>query len=170
MVETSANSTSVSVAELTTTDAILKEAFLLFDRDADGKLNMKELIEVLRSLGLNPSQSEVDSMLETISMQQQSGTQDEPSVTFRDFVALLKKQRCLDGARELREAFTVLDVNGSGSIDTTELRHILTNLGDKLSDAEVDELIREIDPSGQGFVTFDTFVSVLWGDRDLLDR
>lgn len=42
-----------------------------------------------------------------------------------------------------------------------QLRHVMTNLGEKLTDEEVDEMIREagIDPEGQ--VNYDEFVKML---------
>ncbi len=36
-----------------------------------------------------------------------------------------------------------------------ELRHVMTNLGEKLSDAEVDEMIREADIDGDGQVNYE---------------
>ena len=47
-------------------------------------------------------------------------------------------------------AFRVFDKDGNGFISAAELRHIMTNLGEKLTDEEVDEMIREaIDGDGQ---------------------
>ena len=37
----------------------LKEAFSLFDRDGDGTISAKELGTVMRSLGQNPSEDEL---------------------------------------------------------------------------------------------------------------
>ena len=36
-----------------------------------------------------------------------------------------------------------------------ELRHVMTNLGEKLTDEEVDEMIREADIDGDGQVNYD---------------
>ena len=36
-----------------------------------------------------------------------------------------------------------------------ELRHVMTNLGEKLTDEEVDEMIREADLDGDGQVNYD---------------
>ena len=41
-----------------------------------------------------------------------------------------------------------------GYIDARELRHLLTNLGEKLTDLEVDEMIREVDIDGDGKVDY----------------
>ena len=36
-----------------------------------------------------------------------------------------------------------------------ELRHVMTNLGEKLTDEEVDEMIREADIDGDGQVNYE---------------
>ena len=41
------------------------------------------------------------------------------------------------------EAFKVFDKDGNGFVSAAELRHVMTNLGEKLTDEEVDEMIRE---------------------------
>ena len=49
-----------------------------------------------------------------------------------------------DSEEELKEAFKVFDKDGNGFISASELRHVMTNLGEKLTDEEVDEMIREV--------------------------
>ena len=60
-----------------------------------------------------------------------------------------------DSEEEIREAFRVFDRDGNGYISAVELRHVMINLGEKLSDDEVDELIREIDVDGNGQVNYE---------------
>jgi calmodulin len=65
----------------------------------------------------------------------------------------------LSGARtsedEIREAFKVFDRDGNGYVNAAELKHVMTNLGEKLTDAEVDEMIREIDVEGDGQINYE---------------
>lgn len=49
----------------------------------------------------------------------------------------------------------VFDKNNDGLISATELRHVMTNLGERLSDAEVDDMIKEADSDGDGMVNYD---------------
>ena len=53
-----------------------------------------------------------------------------------------------------REAFRVFDRNGDGFISAPELRLVMTNLGEKLTDEEVDDMIREADLDGDGVVSY----------------
>ena len=46
----------------------------------------------------------------------------------------------------------MFDKDGNGFISAAELRHVMTNLGEKLTDEEVDEMIREADIDGDGQV------------------
>jgi Ca2+-binding EF-hand superfamily protein len=55
-----------------------------------------------------------------------------------------------DHEEELREAFKVFDKDGNGFVSAAELKHVMTNLGEKLTDEEVDEMIREADVDGDG--------------------
>ena len=42
-----------------------------------------------------------------------------------------------------------------------QLRHVMTNLGEKLTDEEVDEMIREADVDGDGQVNYEEFVKMM---------
>ena len=43
---------------------------------------------------------------------------------------------------EISEAFQMFDKDDNGLISAAELRHVITNLGGKVTDKEVDEMIR----------------------------
>ena len=51
--------------------------------------------------------------------------------------------------------FSVFDKDGNGFISAAELRHVMTNLGEKLTDEEVDEMIREADIDGDGQINYE---------------
>ena len=55
---------------------------------------------------------------------------------------------------ELREAFKVFDKDGNGVINADELRHVMTNLGEKLTDEEITEMIKEADTNNDGLVDY----------------
>ena len=73
---------------------------------------------------------------------------------------MARKMKDTDSAEEIKEAFKVFDKDGNGFISAAELRHIMTNLGEKLSDEEVDEMIREADIDGDGQINYEEFVKV----------
>ena len=46
-----------------------------------------------------------------------------------------------DAEQEMLEAFQVFDTDGNGSITADELKSIFNNLGEKLTDEEIDEYV-----------------------------
>ena len=57
-----------------------------------------------------------------------------------------------DAEQELRDAFRVFDKDGSGTISSAELRKVLVSLGEDLTDAELDEMLKLADKNGDGHI------------------
>ena len=74
---------------------------------------------------------------------------------------MARKMKDTDSEEEIREAFCVPDKGGNGCISAAELRHVMTNLGEKLTDEGVDEMIREADADGDGQVNYEEFVQMM---------
>lgn len=49
-------------------------------------------------------------------------------------------------------AFRVFDKDGSGTISAAELKAVMKSLGENLTDAEIDEMIREADKDNNGTI------------------
>src|SRR5688572_5396190 len=62
---------------------------------------------------------------------------------------------------ELVTAFRAFDKDGKCFITSVELRHILTNLGDKLADEEAESLVNQADPQGGGQINYASFVRMM---------
>jgi len=50
--------------------------------------------------------------------------------------------------------FRVFDKNNDGFITADELQHVMTNLGEKLSEEEIADMIKEADLDGDGKVSY----------------
>ena len=74
---------------------------------------------------------------------------------------MARKKKDTNSEEEIREAFRVFDKDGNGYISAPELRHVMTNLGEKLTDGEVEEMIREADIDGDGEVNYEEFVQMM---------
>ena len=51
--------------------------------------------------------------------------------------------------------------NSNGLISTAELRHVFTNLGDKLTEEELDEIIRTVDLDVPGYISYKEFAKMM---------
>ncbi|XP_057630514.1 calmodulin-A-like [Chionomys nivalis] len=75
-----------------------------------------------------------------------NGTTEFPEL----LTMMARKMKDADSEEEIREACRVFDKDGNGYVSAAELRHGVTNLGEKLTDAEVDDMIGEADIDGDG--------------------
>ncbi|KAH3745395.1 calmodulin D [Pelomyxa schiedti] len=136
--------------------AEFKEAFSLFDRDGDGNITSAELGTVMRSLGQNPTDAELQQMIRDVD------ANGNNQIDFTEFLTMMsKKMKDEDSEDEIREAFKVFDKDNNGFISAAELRHVMTNLGEKLSEAECDEMIKEADVDGDGQINYEEFVKMM---------
>jgi calmodulin len=135
-----------------------KEAFDLFDKNGDGQISTKELGTMMRSLGQNPSDSELQDMIDEVDADN-TGTID-----FTEFLTMMaRKMKETDSEEEIKEAFKIFDRDGSGFISAAELRQVMTSLGENLTDDEIDEMIRENGQDGDERIDYNEFVQLMMG-------
>ncbi|XP_014780632.1 calmodulin isoform X2 [Octopus bimaculoides] len=135
---------------------LCREACVVFAKDGDSCIFSQDIGTVMRAIGYSPTEAEVKNIRDAIDS---SGNR---KLTDQDVVSIISKQQITqDTDDELKEAFRVFDKDGNGYISCAELRHVLTNLGEKLSDEEVDEMIREAEITADGRVNYDDFVKIL---------
>lgn len=133
-----------------------KEAFEIFDKDNDGSITMVELRNVMKTLNQEPSDQELNEMIAEVDID------GNGKIDFEEFVNLMnKRSKETDAEEEVINAFKVLDKDGQGVLSSTELRHIMTTLGDALTEDEVDEMIREADIDGDGQINYEEFVRMM---------
>ena len=117
-----------------TKKAEYKKAFDIYDKDKDEKINLTELENIMKSIGQNPSESELQDMINEIDID------GEGVITFDGFISLMeKKLRDADTEEELIESFKVFDKDGIGLISSENLRDVVVSLGMKFSQEEIDE-------------------------------
>ena len=96
----------------------------MFDKDGDGTVSTKELGAVLRSLGNNPTQDEIENMIDVsvdvlnlkkfnsfnIEIFQDADADGSGSVDFTEFVELMiKREAEKETPEDLKQAFRVFD-------------------------------------------------------------
>lgn len=60
-----------------------------------------------------------------------------------------------------RHSLQVFDKDGNGYICAAELCHVVTNLREKLTDEELDEMIGEADIDGDGQINHEAFIQTM---------
>uniref|UniRef100_A0ACD6A927 Uncharacterized protein n=1 Tax=Avena sativa TaxID=4498 RepID=A0ACD6A927_AVESA len=133
-----------------------QEAFSIFDKNDDGCISLEELFAVTRSLGLEPTDQELNDMMREVD------TDGNGVIDFQEFLNLIaRKIKDGDDDEELKEAFEVLDKDQNGFISPVELRAVMISLGEKMTDEEVEQMINEADTDGDGQVNYDEFVLMM---------
>jgi len=142
--------------------AEFKEAFAMFDADGGGTIDQEELESVMKALGQNPSQAEVEGLIDEVeAFNGLPSGEGEREIDFPNFMKLMaKKMHDSDTEKEIVEEFSqqLADKPGSNFISISGLRETLLHLGDDVTAEEIDEMLMEADESKDGFIEIDTFV------------
>ena len=150
----------------------------------DGRVTTFELETVMRSQGQNPTQAELKDMIDEVYADGNGGMID-----FTQFLIMITRTRKArysepteEEIMEAKEAFSLFDKDGIGYISTIELRQVMTNLGAFLlihlrplvlvlrsallghnpTEAELRDMIDEVDADGNGVIDFPEFLTMIW--------
>jgi len=144
----------------------VREVFDLFDfwDGRDGLVDGFKVGDFLRCCGLNPTESSVAAnggtkklgekqykFDEILPIFKQVSGEDQPG-TFADFM----------------EGFKTFDREGQGFINAAELRHVLCMLGEKLSDADVDHIMKftQTEEDLDGNIKYEEFIKRVMAGPD----
>jgi len=123
----------------------IQEAFMLFDIDGRGRVPSDTLGSLLRSLGFVPTEEQI------AEIQKQAGDYAD----FPQFLQIVAKY----GGESVNEddivsAFKVFDKNGTGYVSADELRSVMTTMGEKLSEEDMDAFLAECDVNSAGMINY----------------
>ncbi|CAL1545301.1 unnamed protein product, partial [Lymnaea stagnalis] len=118
----------------------IRDVFELFDfwDGRDGEVDAFKTGHMLYCLGLNPTQ-------ETVRKHGGTNKLGEKAYKLEEFLPIfsaVSKDKDTGNFADFNEAFKTFDRESQGFISAAEMRHVLTCLGEKLKDEEVDEIIK----------------------------
>uniref|UniRef100_A0A3B4UME6 Myosin, light chain 1, alkali; skeletal, fast n=1 Tax=Seriola dumerili TaxID=41447 RepID=A0A3B4UME6_SERDU len=134
----------------------VKEAFGLFDRVGDNKVAYNQIADIMRALGQNPTNKEVTKLLGNPSADDMA----HKRVEFEGFLPMLQtiiNSPNKAGYEDYVEGLRVFDKEGNGTVMGAELRIVLSTLGEKMTEAEIDALMAGQEDESGG-VNYEAFV------------
>ncbi|MES1913736.1 MAG: hypothetical protein MHM6MM_005898 [Cercozoa sp. M6MM] len=132
------------------------EAFNLFDSDNSGTIDVREMRAAMRALGFDLKKEEIRDIMDDLDKR----PTDELSLD--EFLRIATPRvAARDPKEEVAKIFQLFDEDDTGYITFRNLKHVCSELGEDISDEEIQEMIDEADRSGQGRVTFDDFYKIM---------
>ena len=91
----------------------------------------------------------------------QMDTDNSGEIDFDEFKRVMGSSFSKKYSRqELQAAFKKFDADNNGYITTKELRDILSRLGRQVTHKDAESMIRQLDTSGDGKLSFDEFCKI----------
>jgi len=137
-------------------EAELKDAFQLFDTEREGSISGHELKVCLRALGFHVSKKEANSLVEEFDVE------DTGRIQLQDFLTIMaRKHGERDPREEVARAFQLFDEDGTGKITLRNLRRVARELGESLSEDELQSMIDEFDTDLDGKISRQEFEAIM---------
>lgn len=134
----------------------LREAFNLFDTEHAGTIDARELKAALRALGFEVKKEDVRRMLADV------GKDPTQPIDFNEFCEMMRGRMPDKNSRaEICKVFALFDEDNTGKISFRNLKRIVHELGETLTDEELQEMIEEADRDGDGLICPDDFYRVM---------
>jgi len=134
----------------------MREAFHLFDKDDSGYICSKEMGPLLRALGWNPTEAEVNGMIAEVDVDH-NGKMD-----LMEFIMMMHNQvGNTDTMEEMKMAFRAFDTDGDGKVSKEEFRLCMLNFGERFSEDEIEEMVKQADTDDDGSIDFSEFVYMI---------
>jgi calmodulin len=139
------------------TPAKLTEMDMTFKTFAEtGSLPSKLFNKVVRAVGLNPTEAQLADLLKQV-----GGDCDWE--TFKK-VIVPELEKADDKINQIVNSFGTFDADGEGKIAVTEFKHVLTTMGDLLSEEELADVMAEVEPVS-GMIDYKEFATMIFDEE-----
>ncbi|KAK4375855.1 hypothetical protein RND71_006532 [Anisodus tanguticus] len=151
---TSTSNNTLSLSIITPTSSSensdqLERVFTYFDEDGDGKVSPAELRRCVKAVGGDLTVEEAEMAVRL------SDLDGDGMLGLEDFSKLMEGEKNKES--ELRGAFEMYEMEGSGQITPKSLKRMLSRLGESTSIDNCKAMIQRFDLDGDGVLSFDEF-------------
>merc|ERR1712038_169925 len=123
-------------------------------KQAAASIVWTQSVQVMRTHGFNPSEEDLRDMIRNVDKNANG------AIDFNEFIEMMLKQG-VNVDEDAAHAFKVFDRDGDGLITAEELRLTMNNLGEPLTEAELNAMIAEADTDGDGKINFEEFKNLM---------
>lgn len=144
----------------------IREAFNLFDTEGKGVIDVRELKAAFRALGFQVKKAEIRQMFIDMDKDLSLAT-----ISYDEFVEMVTPRMLnRDSREEIMKVFALFDDDNTGAISFKNLKRVATELGENLTDEELQEMIDEADRDGDGVISEEEFYRVMRKRENPLDE
>ncbi|XP_053990768.1 uncharacterized protein LOC128882933 [Hylaeus volcanicus] len=134
----------------------LREVFTLFDVSQTNCIDAREFKAALRALGFDVKKEHV------VNIMAEAGKDISETISFEEFCSMMVgRMPDKSSKQEIHKLFRLFDEDGTGKIYFRNLKKIAHEVGENLTDDEIQEMIDEADRDGDGAVSFEEFFRVM---------
>uniref|UniRef100_A0A0G4EZS1 EF-hand domain-containing protein n=1 Tax=Chromera velia CCMP2878 TaxID=1169474 RepID=A0A0G4EZS1_9ALVE len=134
----------------------IKEAFDLFDEKGNGSIDPRDLKNAMLQLGFEARNQTIYQMFSDLDRYHSH------VIKFDEFLDMMTARLVSkDSKDDIKKVFALFDENQSGTISIENLERVSREIGEILTPQELQEMIRRIDTSGTGEVSFEDFYAMM---------
>jgi calmodulin len=132
-------------------------AFNLFDTDKDGFLKPKDFLKVLDQVGIKLNEANMKEMMNSL-----SSNENGNNISIKDFVAFVNsRMKNVESEEEILEMFKIFDKKGSGKVSIGDIRSVLEDIDEPVSQQELEDLMITWDKNKDGYLDFAEFKEMM---------
>merc|ERR1712057_74931 len=134
----------------------IREAFSLFDADASGMIDVRELKAAMRALGFEVKNEELKKMVSDVD------NDGNGTIEFAEFLAMMTgKMGEKDSREDIEKVFKLFDNDSTNKITFANLARVAEELGETIDDEELQDMINQADRDGDGAINGDEFYRIM---------
>ena len=131
-----------------------KSVFEIFDKEKKGSITKNELGDLMRILGTSPTQNELENII--------SSLENPDLISYEKFLEIFKKKyEKKDTEEDIINEFKKLDKENKGKINKNDIKNLMSNYDNKLTDEDYEEIFQIADSDGN--IDYVQFTKILLG-------